>query len=853
MSDLPASGARRAGVLPWLLTLGVVAFCVACLSIADMFIPVPYDGVVLSKKAASELMVQKVVPGSGAEEAGIQPGDRILGIGREVLRNESQAASVMSSYRIGDRVLYLVKRGNASPQEFEVLLGRRQIGDGLYFYTCALGFAFFFVGLFALVRQPGLLASQVFFWLGCLFLIFLVCRMRPPSYSGVDSWILGIGVLALLLLPPAFLHFYVLFPRPAWLEHLESRGRWPALVWLFRSGWPTLYLVPPLVFVLGWWLSGAQRGERWFGGAPLVSWWLLAIAVLLGLAALRANGRLLLGVRERRGVTWVLTGSIFGLLPFVASSLTAGGEESRLFLFSGLVPLAFVPLTFAYAIVRFQLLDIRIILRRSLLYTVSTAVLTGLYALGIVGFNFFFANSDLVSSALFPLILALAIVLLFDPLRRRLQTVIDRNFFAGQSHLQRAMEDLGEAMTARTDLQSAVRDLVEKLPRLLGFEFTGLYMLRAGRLDRVAGPEDLPIRLPVLPALQRFLDKRRGVRRLDQLGALPLRSPEVATLVADLGREGVAAVADLASRRRHLGMVLFSERPGKPPLEEEEQALLNRLLDQAAIALETGLLLEERTQKAELEREMEIAATIQAQLLPQSVQIGDGWRVAARCLPARLVGGDFFAQVPIGGDQAVIYGDVSGKSVSAAMMMMAAHEAIYTLAMAIDDIRSERLFELANRRLYGLGKRSFVALGLFASRGDLLEYLVAGQPPPLLLRLDGSVVELPLPEYRVPLGALPHGIYGPLTVEPKPGEVVFAYSDGVTDARSPEGEFFGEPRLFDILSQARTRNPEQLVKRVLEQVKGFTRGGLLYDDVTMLAIGRSDDADRSTEDWEELS
>ena len=171
-------------------------------------------------------------------------------------------------------------------------------------------------------------------------------------------------------------------------------------------------------------------------------------------------------------------------------------------------------------------------------------------------------------------------------------------------------------------------------------------------------------------------------------------------------------------------------------------------------------------------------------------------------------------------------------------MMMAAHEALYTLAMAIEDLPPERLFTLANKRLYGLGKRSFVALGYFAGNGDSLDYLVAGQPPPLLRRLDGTVEELPLPEHRVPLGALPKGVYSPLSIELKPGELLLAYSDGVTDARSPEGEFFGEQRLEDVVASTVTLDPDDLVSQVLAAVKAFTRGGLLYDDVTLLAIGR---------------
>ncbi|MEM8930077.1 MAG: PDZ domain-containing protein, partial [Acidobacteriota bacterium] len=539
---------RRPNFTALLLLFGLAAFGLAGLSIADMLLPRPYDGVVLDKSASRQLQVREVIHGSGADRAGLEPGDLILGIGHEALRDEAHAARRLARHRIGERVIYLVKDAETGRvRDVTIELGRRRIGDGPYFYACALGFAFFFVGLFVLVRQPGLLASQVFYFMACLFLLFLVCHLRPASYSGIDSWILGIGTFAFLLLPSAFLHFYVLFPRPAWLEEAADAGRLRPVVWLFSRAWFLLYLVPPAVFLVAWLATGAYREARWFARAPGISWWLLGLSVLLGLSALRANARRMTRPREQRGVTLVLLGSIFGLLPFaVASLLLPTYAENRIFLYVGLLPLALVPITFTYAIVRFQLLDIRVILRRSLLYTVTTIFVTSLYAGGIATFNAVFAGSRLVASGYFPIVLALAIVVLFDPVRRRVQRWIDRLFFADRSRLLAAMSDLGEAVTARQDLRAVVGDLVERLPQILGFRFAALYLERGGRLERLAGPEALPERLPLLPELLRYLARRRGAVRLDQMGALPLRSPEVAELVEELGDFGVAAIADLA-------------------------------------------------------------------------------------------------------------------------------------------------------------------------------------------------------------------------------------------------------------------------------------------------------------------
>ncbi|MEM7582354.1 MAG: SpoIIE family protein phosphatase [Acidobacteriota bacterium] len=831
---------RSFNTTPLLLAFGLVAFGLAGLSIADMFVPRPYDGVV-PDDVPGQLVVREVIPGSGADQAGIEPGDEIKGIAREAVSSPARAARVLNRYRAGQEVVYLVKKSSGEIIFPEVRLGLRRIGDGAYLYSSTLGFAFFLVGLFVLVRQPTMRVSQIFFLLCGLFLLFLVCRMRPAAYSSVDALVLGIGTIAFLLLPAAFLHFYLLFPRPAWLNAAAESPRWRPIARLWRVGWPMIYVIPPLVFWISYRVGEARETRpELTHGAPAANWWLLALFMLLGLMALLANSRRLNSARERRGMAMVMIGSFFGLAPFVIASLALDSDQhSGRFFFLGVMPLALVPLTFAYAIVRFQLLDIRVILRRSLLYTVTTALVTGLYAGGIATFNAFFRNSTLVKSGYFPIILALAIVLLFDPLRRRVQEVIDRYFFAGRSRLQRTMVELGEAMTAQMDLQAVVEELVEKLPQLLDLRFAALYLLRGYRLERVAGPDRLPATLPVLPELERHLQRRGMLTRLDQLGALPLRSIEVANLADELTAEGAELIGNLTSRRRHIGMVVLSGKQGQIALEREELELLERLLHQASLALETSMLLDERTQKAELEREIAIAATIQSQLLPAQLLFADGWEVAAECRPARIVVGDFFAQLPTDDAEqsAVIFGDVSGKSVAGALMMMAAHEALYALAMTRP--QPAELFALTNRRLYELGKRSFVALGYFAASGDgcNLRYLVAGQPPPLLRRREGTVSELPLPDHRIPIGAMPIGSYRELEQPIEPGDLVLGYSDGVIDARSPDGDFFGYDRLCEVMAES-PADANILVNNVMQAVRDFTRGGLQYDDLTLVAVGR---------------
>lgn len=171
-------------------------------------------------------------------------------------------------------------------------------------------------------------------------------------------------------------------------------------------------------------------------------------------------------------------------------------------------------------------------------------------------------------------------------------------------------------------------------------------------------------------------------------------------------------------------------------------------------------------------------------------------------------------------------------------MMMSAKEVLHSLSVLHPE--PEELFKRANERLYELWSRSFLAIGYFGvhSTGGTLRYLVAGQPQPLKRNNVGKVEELELPPHRLPLGAMLHGEYEALEVTMQPGELVIAYSDGVIEAQSPDGEFFGSERLVSAFETAPC-DPESAVAYILSVVNDFTAGNDPYDDITLLAIRRT--------------
>jgi len=361
---------------------------------------------------------------------------------------------------------------------------------------------------------------------------------------------------------------------------------------------------------------------------------------------------------------------------------------------------------------------------------------------------------------------------------------------------------------------------------------------------RAAGAEDLPDGLPErLPDRRALHDLLAAEGSVARTGELYPAKGALYDLLRLLEERGVEVLGELASPRNRLGVLLLSGKTSQLAWDRKELGLLRGVLAQAAIALETSRLLAERTRQAELERELEIAAEIQSSVLPERVALAAGWQVAAVCRPARHVGGDFFSELPAGtnGSRALVYADVAGKSVPAALMMMAAQEVLHSIAMTHPE--PERLLELANRRLYQLRRHSFVALGYLAAaeRGSTLTYVLAGQPGLLRRTRDGRVSELPTDPDRLPLGALLDAPHRPLAVELDEGDVVLGYSDGVIEASSPTGEFFGAERLAAALERG-PADPDGAVDAVLEAVERFTGGRPPYDDLTLVAVSRRPEA-----------
>jgi serine phosphatase RsbU (regulator of sigma subunit) len=247
----------------------------------------------------------------------------------------------------------------------------------------------------------------------------------------------------------------------------------------------------------------------------------------------------------------------------------------------------------------------------------------------------------------------------------------------------------------------------------------------------------------------------------------------------------------------------------------------------------------ERLKNAEFaEKELELARAIQQRLLPPATLEGPGFSVAARCIPARQVGGDFYDVLHLeDGKLGLAVADVAGKGIGAALIMASAKAVVPLLSISGDPAAT--LAALDGKLRKELGRREFVALAfaVYDPESGELRLANAGLPDPYVLRPGEAPRALSCPGPRLPLGLKADVRREMLTARLEPGDRLVLFSDGLPEAPRPNGEPLGYDALEDLLDLAAAASSEDAVGLLLSRVAGAA-GAAPEDDATVLLLER---------------
>jgi sigma-B regulation protein RsbU (phosphoserine phosphatase) len=313
---------------------------------------------------------------------------------------------------------------------------------------------------------------------------------------------------------------------------------------------------------------------------------------------------------------------------------------------------------------------------------------------------------------------------------------------------------------------------------------------------------------------------------------------ELASLMAgvQLSRTITGAVHELYEGTEHVKDGDFSYRI---PVQGNDQ-LAELTTSFNSMTANLGRLIVVAKEKERLESELEIAREVQNQLFPKDVPRSKNLELKGVCSPARMVSGDYYDFMALPGHTlAFAIGDVAGKGISAALLMASIQSSMRSQLSASNGdgprhFSTAQLVSTLNRQLFATTapeKYATFYFALYDEASSSLTYTNAGHLPPFLVR--GSQVETQDSNGTV-VGAFPLAIYEERTVLLRPGDLLVAYTDGITEPENAYGEMFGEDRLKELLVKYETADSSEIIARTMEAVVQWTGSSELQDDMTMI-------------------
>jgi len=303
-------------------------------------------------------------------------------------------------------------------------------------------------------------------------------------------------------------------------------------------------------------------------------------------------------------------------------------------------------------------------------------------------------------------------------------------------------------------------------------------------------------------------------------------------------------------RRIERGRLYVFSRIPEYTWTETRQKLVRFVADQTAVAIEHDELTVELLKKERLDRELEIGAEIQLQLLPRQCPKIPGVSLAALCQPANRVGGDYYDFIPTNHNQSrpgnagnrwgIVIGDVMGKGVPAALIMTMTRGMLR--GEVLNDHSPARILQKLNRVMYADLENSHRFVTLFYSEYDpqtrILSYSNAAHNPPLLWQAKTLTVER-LDTSGVLIGLDAESQYEDAQVKLEPGDTIIYYTDGFTDAANQSGDRFDEENLICAFHWAceHCLSPQAILEYLFAQVQQFIGSANSNgDDMTLVVL-----------------
>ena len=819
------------------ITCFMLAVSVVCLINALTWINKPFPGFMMYKFPRVGSFNQKEWPGV---KAGLKLMDKIVLVDGQPIQQGQDLLDMAKEKPLGTLIQYTVESERGIRKVTVPTVEFTFYNFLMVFLIPFLGgLAIFSIGFIVYLLKPNVNTSWGFLWACLPVSIYIITGFEMQS----TYFLVNLHYMVIPLIMAPLFHFALIFP-----EKKRFLIRHPKIEYLIYL--PALIL--GLLFQIQLFAFLRAQPLSWIPDVKQITafsrlYILLCIVAMIslfvhslvktssGIARQRAR-MVLFGV----GVAFLPSGTIMLIDHFLKINF-----PWNFLPFFGI----FFPAFIAYSIVRHNLFDADTIIRRTVGYVVITAVIVGLYVLVSVSLNVVLGKYKLAESRAFPILFTLAIILIFNPLRNRIQSLVDRIFFRKEYDYGEIIDKISSAITSLLDLGQILKQLVRTFMEDMFINTSSVMLLspakteyqvyfadgeRRNEIEKIILKKDEPL----VKIIER---EKKELTKYDVL-----EDPKYRAVSEECARNfetlNASLMVPLVFQDEVIGLLNLGEKKSGKFYNREDIDLLRTLAQQGAVAIENARLFEENIEKSRMEEELKIAQNIQLSMLPDRAPTIKGFSIAARCIPAREVGGDFYDFIEIKDNGAkrlvIVVGDVSGKAVSGALVMAASRSILRVLTETHASV--EEVMNMGNTHLHrDIKKGMFVALlyVVLDPQEKTLTLSNAGQVQPIIFSSGKSK-----PEYidtegdRFPLGIIKECHYQEMRVSLKQGDILVFYTNGMVEAMNEKGELYGFERFLKSIEEGRELGTNELLEKLIRDVLLYVGKVEQYDDLTAVVV-----------------
>lgn len=486
----------------------------------------------------------------------------------------------------------------------------------------------------------------------------------------------------------------------------------------------------------------------------------------------------------------------------------------------------------SWAIVRYQFLDIGLIARRSLVYSITTAIVIGGYLLIVMQAGSVVEELIGRESGILNVLVVIVLLMFFQPIYSQVDDFIKRIFIRSRGDYSQLVESLSREILTVFQSDRIAATVAEMLKREMFIENVDVCFNEGGRHFRMvtSGSNEPPRELE--ETIHDHLLARQSPIFAGELSS----RIEKSCLGEVISDKGIEVVVPLVGKGKLGGLLLLSGKVAGFRYTYEDMTFLGIMGNQMVTAMENSELYRESLEKQRMEEELAVAKQIQTGLLPRSLPSLINFDFSAFIEPSREVGGDYYDFIPISdGCLGVVIADASGKGVPAALLiarMQAMIQSESRFGKDVDQVMSSINYFISKSTSDDRFATCFYMQ--MDDRARRIRYCNAGHNYPILVRRNGQVETLCAGGLL--LGAFPDASYEAGEIGMEPGDILVLYTDGLTEAMDSHEVEYGEQRLTECILKIKAYSAEAACSMIIKSVKQFSAGISDIDDMTMVVI-----------------